>query len=643
MADITARLPYPLSERVASTSSRITAQAGRAIDYAIGGIPFLSAASKDNPLVIQTADMRRDQFDAEQEPGEQSLQGWWLRSQDSWHHGGGAKFQEPRSSDKPSSRFYDSTGVDPWTEGELKLLRRTAQATSAASEARCVYVADGSLYLGVGADVRRTTIGSSSATTQLANLPGELVEDIVVGRDSWYAITNLGKVYTRPVAGGTLKLLNLSSADPAPSVAPRLLWAKHRLWATWGRHVYVVDTAAASGSFVTPLYSFPTLDWVYTDICDGPACVYLSGWSDAESSLQKVVLQDDGTIPTITAGVTTAVMPRGERVQRIGVLAGTWIGMGTSKGFRVGAVDTNGDVQYGPLFLTPEGVTEAKAVTAYDRWFYCAWDTSDDRGCVYRVDASVQPEDDGAFAWARDAETTTPGHFTDLAVTDGRVVGAFDSAGAVKYLYQHATELVLEGSITFGKIRYRTTEPKLFKYVAVDVEPLAGSIALDAVLTNESTARFALLNEQGKSEFEQATLPASLGPQRSMGLTLTLTRSTTNAAAGPVLHSYSVKAVPAVKPQRLIQLPVSCFDFEQWTTGQEDGKDGWGHDRLDSLQAIEDSGDLVLWQDFSEGEGSSGRLVKIDKVQFVQQAPPNPVQKGRGWGGYVTLILRTMD
>lgn len=109
-----------------------------------------------------------------------------------------------------------------------------------------------------------------------------------------------------------------------------------------------------------------------------------------------------------------------------------------------------------------------------------------------------------------------------------------------------------------------------------------------------------------------------------------------------MIHSYSVKALPAVKPQRLIQLPLTCFDFEAWQSGQFDGRDGWGRDRLAALQSIEDAGDLVNFQDFGQ-EGMTCRLVKIEKVSFSQASPPDLTSAGGGFGGYITLILRTMD
>lgn len=646
MADITARLPAALSTRLSATSTRIGQRAGSAIDFMIAGIPFLSAADSQRPFVIETADMKRDQFDAEAEPGEQSLQGWWLRSQDSWHGGAGAKFQEPRESLTPSNKFRDSSGVDVWTEGQLTLLRRLVQSGADLTQASCLDMWGSTIYMGVGPDIRSVTLGSTAASTLIATATSQTWADITVSRGRWYAITYSGVVYNGAVSGGAVTSYPLTrTSTNALVAAPRLAWVKHRLMATCGRDVYVIDTSALSNTAATALYSHPSTDWCYTDISEGPACIYLSGSSGAESAVQKINLLDDGTIPALSAGITTAVMPAGENVQRIAILAGTWMGMATDAGFRVGALDQNGDIQYGPLTLQPEGINEAVALTAHSRWFYVSWQTGDSAAVVYRVDAS-SGADDGSFAWARDVETDTAGYFSDLAVYGGRVVAAFSSGeypsqNPAAYYYQHATELVPTAWIEFGKIRYRTTEAKLFKYLAIDVEPLAGTVTADGILPGESLVRLGSYNSQGKGEFDQMAIPSGVGPQRSLGIKLTLARGSV-ASAGPVIHSYSVKAIPSVKPQRLIQLPLSCFDNELWSSGQLDGRDGWAKDRLAALQMLEDSGDLVIWQDFSE-ENASGRQVKIEKVSFMQTAPQHSAAKGRGYGGVVTLTLRTMD
>ena len=91
-------------------------------DVAIGGEPFILAPTDVNPYQRETAPYRKDQFDNSKEPGEQSLTGWWIRSQSSFHGGTGIKFYDPTSGESVGYRFADSQGVDVWTKGQVTLL-----------------------------------------------------------------------------------------------------------------------------------------------------------------------------------------------------------------------------------------------------------------------------------------------------------------------------------------------------------------------------------------------------------------------------------------------------------------------------------------------------------------------------------------
>jgi hypothetical protein len=92
-------------------------------DVAIGGEPFFMAPTDQNPYQRETAPYRKEQFDNGAEPGEQSLTGWWIRSQSSFHNGSGIKFYDPSSGEASKYRFTDSQGVNVWTKGEVSLLK----------------------------------------------------------------------------------------------------------------------------------------------------------------------------------------------------------------------------------------------------------------------------------------------------------------------------------------------------------------------------------------------------------------------------------------------------------------------------------------------------------------------------------------
>ena len=109
------------------SSSSVWENTDVSYDTAIGGLPFFYAISDSRPYVRQTAPFRKEQFDNGTEPGEQSLTGWWLRSQSSFHQGSGINFYDPSAGETVLYRFNDSKGVNIWTKGQVTLLKNTTQ------------------------------------------------------------------------------------------------------------------------------------------------------------------------------------------------------------------------------------------------------------------------------------------------------------------------------------------------------------------------------------------------------------------------------------------------------------------------------------------------------------------------------------
>jgi hypothetical protein len=118
--DITEGLPFVLSNPSGSISYTAT---GYAYDVAIGGLPFFIMPLDDSPYRRVTAQYRKQQIDQSREPGEQTLTGWWLRSQSSFHYGQGIKFFEPIQDESLRFQYTSSKGVDVWTRGQATLLK----------------------------------------------------------------------------------------------------------------------------------------------------------------------------------------------------------------------------------------------------------------------------------------------------------------------------------------------------------------------------------------------------------------------------------------------------------------------------------------------------------------------------------------
>ena len=118
--DITEGLPFVLSNPSGNISYTPT---GYSYDIAINGLPFFITPLDDSPYRRVTAQYRKQQIDQSREPGEQTLTGWWIRSQSSFHYGQGIKFFEPIQDESLRFQYTSSKGLDVWTRGQATLLK----------------------------------------------------------------------------------------------------------------------------------------------------------------------------------------------------------------------------------------------------------------------------------------------------------------------------------------------------------------------------------------------------------------------------------------------------------------------------------------------------------------------------------------
>jgi hypothetical protein len=117
--DITEAIPYTLSNPAGAINYSAT---GVAYDIAVAGLPFFVQASDDTPYRRVTAQYRKQQYDQTREAGEQSLTGWWFRSQSSFHLGQGIKYFEPAQDEGLRFQYTESKGVNVWDKGQVTLI-----------------------------------------------------------------------------------------------------------------------------------------------------------------------------------------------------------------------------------------------------------------------------------------------------------------------------------------------------------------------------------------------------------------------------------------------------------------------------------------------------------------------------------------
>jgi len=414
----------------------------------------------------------------------------------------------------------------------------------------------------------------------------------------------------------------------------RMLFGKHRLWVIGGRSIWQPDLTDAGGTNQPPIFTHPNQGWQYTSMAEGPSAMYFAGHDGRTSSIQAITLDAGGGLPTLSGASATAIFPDGELVQEIAVLAGQFIGIGTNKGFRVGTLSSDGGISYGPILFTPEGATACTSIMTEDRFFRVAFRTAARNAETYKVDTGTALSE-GVYPYASDL-TCDQVESVESMVNWTDFTLMILSNGS--FWSEAVGTLCATGWLQTGRIRFRTTERKIFKNLQLETQPMDGQIQV--VGFEETGTEFAVgtANIDGEAGASFG-LPSELGPQRQMSFKFTLVRDAGDSTDGPVINSYMLRALPSIKPQREYTLPLLCYDRETARSGQEYGQENFGAERLAALQELEDLGDLVIFQDFSLPT-PVGQSCVITSVQYIQTVPS---QIASGKGGIIVLKLRTAE
>ena len=217
-------------------------------DVAIAGQPFFVAASNKYPYRRITAQYKREQIDLTQSPGEQTLQGWWLRSQNSFHLGSGIKYQEPLQGQDVIYRFNKSAGVDPWTPGQVSLLPDVTQINSTSAATLMVGGVDTSVTPNVnvvvyadGSNLYRVTDGGTKTTINWTGT-GTYTTILALATDgvNYYAANATG-IYKGTLAGGNGASVFTHPTSVVGTVNNVVMgWVKQRLIAGINNYLFQI-------------------------------------------------------------------------------------------------------------------------------------------------------------------------------------------------------------------------------------------------------------------------------------------------------------------------------------------------------------------------------------------------------------------
>ena len=705
-----------------------------AYDTAIGGMPFIYAISDARPYIRQTAPFKKEQFDNQPEPGEQSLTGWWIRSQMSFHAGDGITFYEPAQT-APNSpahyRYADSKGVDVWTQGEVTLLNNV----------NAEHITTGAIKTnGRPNQFLRSITWNNTSGVLLADeydvdkidINGNLTNfvDYNAGTDKpvyaicddgtfAYWVTNTATkktVYKKPLTGTSASTADVTLMfDEVGLISNATMeYVKERIVMCADNKVY--EFAPSTSLFPTAVYTHPSTTHVFTSVAASGPAIYVSGYNGIQSSIIKFTLNTLGVMPSLTSAITAAEMPVGEVVHKIHYYLGYMV-IGTNKGIRVATVnDNDGSLSYGPLIV--ETTQPCYDFASRDHYVWCATGVNGEPG-VIRLDLSLEIEP-LRFAYANDiyyggitgrattacafangtdqlvfASTgiTVGGTITNKAMTSGVATlttasahgltagdavwvegvdsnfnsstGAWTVTAATTTTFTYTSavtatvtstavtsstavantpgstyiedesELMINGYLTTGYIRYNTLEPKNFKRLVARGDFEYGSMTLETV-TADGT-EYDVVSYDASVPPVEVTTSNPQEAQEFLAYKFILYRDADDASRGPVMKGYQAKATIATPRQRVMRFPVYCYDVETDRYNVQVGYEGRAFDRIGQLESVEENGDVVTWQDLTTGES---RQAVIEQISFTRLTPPD--RGFTGYGGVIDITIRTV-
>jgi hypothetical protein len=630
--DITEGLPYVLSNPAGSTTYTPT---GPAYEVAFSALPFFLANSDEQPYRRVTAQYRKQQIDQTREAGEQTLTGWWVRSQSSFHLGAGIKFFEPQQEESLRFQFTESKGVDVFTRGQTTLLNDTDSFYAGAAAAQLIGVNDGTddcILVTDGTALKKITSAGVSSTYTQAGTPATIFSLTTNGKE--YFFINETHVHRGNISGTTS---DTEIYDATSTTRATIRYVKQRLIAAIGSSIYELDPNNASGALPGVFFTHPNTSWVWSSISEGPSAIYISGYdpNGTSSSVFKIGLDTANAnalgFPELLTPTVVIDMPQGERINDFDVYLGAYAVLATNLGFRVGISDATGDIQYGPLLFKD---SPCNAIAFRDSYAYIATLVDGAAGLV-RVDLSTTVLANSLFfPWAWDliatGTTTTASQVAFFGNSDRAAFTNGDNTWA-----ESTTSLVASGYLRTGFIRYNTLETKIYKLMQARIDTTDGGItiqSIDSVDTEYPIGVFA----QGATVPEiNVNYPTTA--QEYLGFKFTFTRSSTDVTKGPLFTGYQLKSLPAVPRQRLIQYPVFCYDHESDKFGNEVGYENSAYERMSQLEAIENVGDTIRVQDFRTGESYLGIIEEMD---FINRTPSD--KRFTGYGGLLLVTIRSL-
>lgn len=493
-------------------------------------------------------DMMRTSFDSSDRPGEGTFEtkGVWRRIYSDWSLGAGQIYADPSTSDKNATRqFTSSLGLDPWTPRQLSFLPATERFRTGGSPTLLLSLG-AYLYLVTGGLFERTTNPQAAVPTfqtVVSNLAN--IHDMTTDGNTVYIATT-GAIWTHDSTAASPTVTQMGH-DAQTYSASLIEWANGWLIAASGPEL---ANFAADGT-KTVILTKPTTGFVWTAVVGAPNAIYAGGQASDIGCIYSIAL--DPNTGGLGAPIYAGELPRGETLSSLAYY-GTFLLIGTNKGFHEAQIGTGNALNIGPLIPTPLPV---QAMCAEANFVWYSWSDYDNTHTGIGRANLGEDVDTLLPAYASDLMSAGSGSVTSIARFGEHTYFSVDGSG----LYREASDgsVVATAECRFGRLEWGTQAAKTFLGAEIITEPLAGTFT--ATLEDETGRSTPIGGRVEQSTTGRGNLLGSgLGTNSNFyDLVVDFVRGS-DTLAGPILRNITARALPMPTSTRTWQLPIVCTD-----------------------------------------------------------------------------------
>lgn len=590
-------------------------------DVQLNDMVFMLRSGKEHAYQRGAKTAQKEQVDSSNSVGEHSLANRWVRSQEDWSMGAGITYYDPGVVKETDYRFHDSQGINVWETGELTLLRRMDKV-DVPLIGNTLLTSYGDGVIVVDSNAWRVIDANGDEVYSLLKYNFNHGTIAVNGDVVWITTNNTITKWNPKLAPNIT--LSFSVSDNAK------VWvAKNRVIIAVGTSLYWLPPDASNISEAV-FIARQTDDFDWVAVGETADSILAVGNRANNGEVYALNLDESSGLPVFAGLRQVAQLPRGEKITCATTYLSAYMLLGTTNGIRVAQVGDNGRVLLGGLFT--HTVTNNVIVTKDYAIFSVAKGLPDGSTGALRVSLREISSDARTYPYAWDVSTDYAGsnpHIAFLGDTARVVI-----ASGVGLFIESDTDYVYRGWLSSGFIRLGTTENKRWERLTATGEVSKGAVTVKTGISHSNPSAKIFYTPRSGIGWG-----GKLGERNSvqLGITIELTASDDNSYS-PIVNTITLEAMPMVKRQRLIRLPLQLGDIEITRYGATAGYNGFALDRLRELEALQDAGAEVVLVDNRLKE-----IVPVTIEEMIFTSTSNTDGGKDNVGGVLDLVVHTVN